>query len=80
MSCLKHLPLFAVFARFLEIAKGWLFGPLVIKRGSWLNKLLDRKAREFLEQQISDPKLREKLDREYECQDASPCSKAPPSL
>lgn len=80
MWCLKHLPWFAVFMRFLEIAKGWLFGPLIIKRGSWLNKLLDKKAREFLEQQVSDLKLREKLNREYECQDASPCSKVAPSL
>lgn len=68
MWCLKHLPFFAVFLRFIEITKGWLFGPLVIKRGSWLNKLLDNKAREFLEKQVSDPKLREKLHREYECQ------------
>ncbi|OAL23088.1 hypothetical protein AYO20_11079 [Fonsecaea nubica] len=66
MWCLKYLPYFAVYMRFLEIVKGWLFGPLIIKRGSWLNKLLDKKAREFLEKQISDPKLREKLNREYE--------------
>jgi len=67
MWCMRYLPLFAITMRFIEIAKGWIFGQLLVTEGSWLNELFTKKGHDFLEQQVKDPQLRELLRPDFKC-------------
>lgn len=67
MWCMRHLPLFAIGVRFLEILKGYIFGQLLVTEGSWLNESFTNKGLAFLEQQVQDRNLRELLRPDFKC-------------
>lgn len=58
---MRHIPLFALVARTLVMMQMWLLGPLVVTKGSYLNRSSSRKAHQFLDSQVANLKLRELL-------------------
>ncbi|KAH0847494.1 flavin-binding monooxygenase [Fonsecaea pedrosoi] len=65
MWCMRHLPLFAITVRFIEIMKGYIFGQLLVTEGSWLNESFTKKGHDFLEQQVKEPELRDILRPDF---------------